>query len=771
MSRFDELYSVLENFEVKMKNTKRVLNLKGSLALSLAATAFLAVGCSKISDKKHKSNMVSTGQGAVDAVIGDSKVKMKVMSASLLAKSIKSGKLLAPNSVKAKNILAQAPQAQEEAEKSSDEPAASAATISEDSLLVAMPIGIIGEQNIFGGVITKITDKTNETLGGLKLTDLAPIHVRTFITGVAQGDPALTLFGCVSKCAEDSKQQALISIPIVGIDEDTQSVVLDLAPIGKELDLLTMLDGDGEYTGLKAVSSAATVMDYSVSTLVFDIKTVFAPKDQVEDPAAPKTDVTVRWYLKLNSGANPAFASRNPTPETGFFQTDRSAESKITRFSSTSPGSAPVKYFIKQVPTEYRKSFSDALDSWNSKFKKIIGKSLLSYEFIEESDPRFKELVPGDIRYNIIEWDTENKAGYGGLGPSIANQFTGETMSGNILIQGPTIVSLYTAWFKANQKAEELRAQGQEVAAEKLLVNFNKQYKSEVKERNKIKFALKLGKKLSFNVRSQGAELEDPMDKGTFEKTPEGYTYEKYMYGYFLEMVAHEMGHNLGLRHNFRGNLLSDNSGNEGTKSNSIMEYLGREYRYNNRIGNYDIMALEFGYKGVKPTHADWFCTDDDVSYDETDVAFMSAECSKLDATNDPFSYFEKRLARGINMLVNDKSAAAPVWKLAEMPQVNDAITGLTSYAASAEKTSDQWTNFFGKEDRPADKTEVKAYVLASLKKQLCNKTLSEIIGGKESEEAKAAALANVKDLKAAVAKKAESLSIFSAQDLDCQVE
>src|SRR5690606_40777380 len=46
------------------------------------------------------------------------------------------------------------------------------------SLLVGFPIGLIGEQNIFGGVITKVSDKENENLGNLKLTDLSPIHVR-----------------------------------------------------------------------------------------------------------------------------------------------------------------------------------------------------------------------------------------------------------------------------------------------------------------------------------------------------------------------------------------------------------------------------------------------------------------------------------------------------------------------------------------------------------------------------------------------------------------
>ena len=62
-----------------MKKQKAVLNLKRSLTLSLAASALLSVGCSKISDVKKNqasSNIVRSGQGAVDTTIGDQKLQI-----------------------------------------------------------------------------------------------------------------------------------------------------------------------------------------------------------------------------------------------------------------------------------------------------------------------------------------------------------------------------------------------------------------------------------------------------------------------------------------------------------------------------------------------------------------------------------------------------------------------------------------------------------------------------------------------------------------------
>ena len=89
-----------------------------------------------------------------------------------------------------------------------------------------------------------------------------------------------------------------------------------------------------------------------------------------------------------------------------------------------------------------------------------------------------------------------NKASYGGLGPSIANQYTGETMSANVLIQGPTIVKLYTQWFGVSQKAQDLIAQGKTNEANLLIKNFETSVSKELEGRSNKTFKLKLGKNL-----------------------------------------------------------------------------------------------------------------------------------------------------------------------------------------------------------------------------------------------------------------------------------
>jgi hypothetical protein len=146
-----------------------------------------------------------------------------------------------------------------------------------------------------------------------------------------------------------------------------------------------------------------------------------------------------------------------------------------------------------------------------------------------------------------------------------------------------------------------------------------------------------------------------------------------------------------------------------------------------------------------------------------------SPECTKADATSDPFSFWEGRINRVLDLVLERKSNSAPVWKVEEVKaQLDEAITGMAAYALSAEATADTWTNFFGKNDRPEDKAQIKEYVLSRIQKRICNPALQEVIKNKESAEASKLAADNLKAVKAAVVEKTVSLGLYSAQDIGC---
>ena len=244
--------------------------------------------------------------------------------------------------------------------------------------------------------------------------------------------------------------------------------------------------------------------------------------------------------MKLSSSFNPAFESREPTAGVGFFETNRAADTKITRWSTTSPdGVAPAHYYVKNVPAEFQPAFQSAFDEWNAKLKLILGKEVFSYQFVPQNDPRNAQLVAGDPRFNIVEWDLVNLASYGGLGPSIANQFTGENITANVYIQGPTIINLYTQWFKVNAQAQALRDQGQNKAADVLLIQsrhdiFDKL--DDLASRPKLNVSMN---GLGFRVHAQRPEPADPAaQRNDFDPLPKGLSYDQYMYGYFHDMMT-----------------------------------------------------------------------------------------------------------------------------------------------------------------------------------------------------------------------------------------
>lgn len=698
--------------------------------------------CQKASEVTTR-NLVTAKDAYLQTEIGDSQNRFSILANGKLQQLLADKKLSQLSSA-----VLEASKENKDGLASKDVTAVNTSA-SAQSLVLGYPLELVGQQVVFGGVITKVSDKEDEGLGGLKMTDLSPVHVKSVLDKAHQ---QLVFIGCEEKCNEESVQKVLLSIPVLGVDTKNNFVYLDLSALGTKLDIIQKLDPQGKETGLIHESSELQNFDFSLNTLVFDVdsvmKRVELNTDKQEEPTEQSyVTITARWYIKLSSGFNPAFTSRKQTEGIGYFLTSRSNQNFITRFSTTNyEQNAVAKYYVKNVPDQYKKAFQAGFDEWNTKLKSVLGRNMFEYEFIDSSDPRHALLIPGDIRYSILEWDLDNLAGYGGLGPSIANQFTGELMSANVLIQGPTIEKLYKAWFKVQAEAKKLDELGAKSQAEKLKADFHRSIKQIVE--HKTQTQVQFGNHLSMTVHSEDPRKQDPLFmRMDFEDLPKGFDYDNYMYGYFIDMVAHELGHNLGLRHNFRGNLGTDDSMTVGSVSRSIMEYLGRAFRHLDRVGEYDVMAIAYGYKGIAPKHTDWFCTDDDVV--DPNQPKNNAECSSSDATSDPYGYFEKQLDKVMRLLTASDSNQAPEWTVEDLnTQLATYVSGLLNYAVSAPFTADSWKHFFGKGDRPAKSMAVSAYVLDRLNQRVCSPDFEDIVEKKETEAAKQKTLKNIDDMR-----------------------
>lgn len=600
-----------------------------------------------------------------------------------------------------------------------------------NSLILGYPEGLIGEQNIFGGVITKVSGAAQNTLGVLKLADIPPIHVQTRVFARDSGRPSLHFRGCLSQCTERSNQKLIMAVPIVGFSPGR--IMVDLSAIGSRMNLLGKIDPEGSFTHLRTKQSVTSAFDYSGSTLVFDNKATMIPmRSPFPGETLPESQFVTRWYLRLASGFNPAFEVRSPTEGVGFFTTKRAKKKRIVRFSQTVFGSRPVHYYLKNFPPEHHRSIAKGINSWNSLFYDLFKRDLISYEFVGVNDPRGNHLIAGDVRFNIIEWDLNNSASYLGLASSIANQFSGEIMAAHILVQGPKIVTVNKEWFQISHQVQQLRSLGLGSAADQIILDFKEKLGALGPQTNSM--VLKLTNDLEFRIVGQLPSHLDPMFRQEdFVEPPVGVTYQEFMDGFLQNLITHEVGHTLGLRHNFKGSLGADDIVAEGKTSRSIMEYLARSYGFLKRIAEYDVMAIGYGYGGITPQHTTWFCTDEDVAHPES--ASHSAECSRDDSTNDGYGYFRDQVSRVVELITKPGEIEASVWSLSALrPEFSKGLKGMLFYASTALKTGKSWTNFFGRPHRPASVQAVKPYVLQDIQSILCHRDIETAINEKREE-------------------------------------
>lgn len=654
---------------------------------------------------------VHAGTG-VDALIGDATHSFRIVDRGSLGKGTG---IVSVRDARARGLLPAATRGQKPVP-------ATTRTTPESSLVLGYPTRLLGREVTLGGVITRVSDPDDIDLGGYKLSYLLPLHVRAALVPTEPGGDALAFLGCQYDCTNDSPDEVVFTIPVLGLSPDGRQIYLDIGTLGQGLSIEDAL----EYPvfGYTEIESRATFADHSENTLVFDVQSILAPSPELAARAASDDQpdrplrMTVRWYIKLGA-FTPDFTARDPIPEFGYFTTARSARPRIMRFA-TGPhlNRPPVKYYIKNVPPGYRDAFSAAFDDWNRIFRDLLGYDLFAYEHLAASDPRSATIVNGDVRYNVVEWDLDNRADYGGLGPMVSHQRTGQTFSGMVLIQGPWILQLYQDWFAASARAAELRAAGDAAAAEKLLAEHQRRLQA-VRRPAQRRTRMRLGQ-LSFEIPAEQPELMDPLPiEFVVDTPPPVETFDSFMRGYFRGTVAHEIGHNLGLHHNFGGSV----SANGVEVSHSVMEYVVRAHRHLVRVAGYDRQAMAYGYLGDIAPDPLLYC-------ERLPHAFephLSAECSVHDGGPDPFGFFrEQRVRRVIGLLIGrGLGAAPPAWGIFDVYSPYRAgVQGMAFYATSAESTADTWVTFHRVPGRPTEPDAIREYVLAEIHGAICEPSI-----------------------------------------------
>jgi hypothetical protein len=255
----------------------------------------------------------------------------------------------------------------------------------------------------------------------------------------------------------------------------------------------------------------------------------------------------------------------------------------------------PIIYYIdRTVPLEWRPWVRAGILEWNRAFEDAGFRNAI--QVLDAPDDTLWSAE--DARYSTVRWTATNRSVYA-VGPSNVDPRTGEILNADVLVSA--------AWIQS------WRGDAGEYVAPQMAVRSAFVEDSVSAGPNGESRLCSLGE----GLRRQGT-LSRALLGASAGKPDAAATTRLYVGQALKALIMHEVGHTLGLRHNFRGSAgvsraqLSDRS---YTKANglgvSVMDYnppaLSLDPRkqgdfYAQTIGSYDRWAIRYGYTPLGPS-------------------------------------------------------------------------------------------------------------------------------------------------------------------------
>jgi hypothetical protein len=363
------------------------------------------------------------------------------------------------------------------------------------------------------------------------------------------------------------------------------------SPFGK------LSESKTQFTRLKSFPhNALLAVEY-----VFDNPSPPARNDEDQDPneVADPRYVSVTMQHTFIAMPENGYQPRMDDPRVGYFMTELTDQTSteptpwrdfIHRWDlrKKDPAAAvseplePITWWIENTtPYEFRPIIREAALRWNSAFERVGFKGAL----VVQEQPDNANWDSDDIDHNVLRWTSSPKPPFGGYGPSFVNPRTGQILGSDIMLE--------FAFVKNRIFARRLWSD----------VGLAGQVETDALAPSDPHACAMSG------VMQQGLMLGGQMLR---LRKADQVDFDTLLRESMSQLILHELGHTLGLNHNFRASQvhapaeLQDRALTERTGlSGSVMDYmplnLGPDKAhqgqfYINAPGPYDDWAIQYGY-------------------------------------------------------------------------------------------------------------------------------------------------------------------------------
>jgi hypothetical protein len=257
----------------------------------------------------------------------------------------------------------------------------------------------------------------------------------------------------------------------------------------------------------------------------------------------------------------------------------------------------PITFWIdRTVPVKYRPPIIAGILEWNKAFEKIGFKDAIHVE-IQPDDADWDTL---DYGRTSVRWMTNASPAFGAIGPSHIDQRTGEILDAVIGVESLSSRTLRS--LRSQILAPTLAGEAPDLDAPSL---------RGLRTMAQCSYADGAAEQLAyaFDVLEARGELD-----------PAGPETERFVDAYLKDTMMHEVGHTLGLRHNFRSSrVVTDAQVSDPAftaahaLTGSVMDYApinlpppGVPFEhaaaaFSTTLGPYDYWAIEYAYKPIAP--------------------------------------------------------------------------------------------------------------------------------------------------------------------------